>query len=133
MSKLEELIAERDRLQEEVTATQARLDVTEDALLEERFRGWERFQEGDIILVPRKLFGKRTMWPARIYRVRLNYTEGINPDTAIFGDEAGQPWSHQEIWYTVFLKQKDGTFGGTSTSVDHREVQPAPAQEKTDV
>lgn len=129
MTKLDELIDEARRLREVVAEAQARLDVAERAVLEERFRDEPRYAEGDIVLIPRKLFGQKKWWPAKIRWVQLRYTEGLNPNTEIFGDEAGQIWSHQEIVYTVFLQQKDGSFGGTSSSFYHSEVQAAPEQE----
>jgi hypothetical protein len=121
MSKLEELITERDRIQIERIAIQDRLDEVEDALLEERFRGYDRYQEGDIILVPRKLFGDMKWWPAKIERVTLHYNEGTWGPHA---DEPGKPWSNQAIWYRVFLQQKDGKFTGTSKAFDHNQVRP---------
>jgi hypothetical protein len=128
MSKLEELIAERDRLQEEVKAAQARLDAADNAVLEERFKDDDRYQVGDIILVPRKLFGQIKWWPAKITAVRLDYNEGTYAEDDRF-DWSGQHWSHRNIWYTVTLQTKDGAFTGGSDAFEHKQVQAAPAQE----
>jgi hypothetical protein len=130
MTKLEELIAERNRVYTQLLVIQDRLEKAENAVLEERFVGVDRYQQGDIVLVPRKLFGQIKQWPAKIAQVRLHYSEGTYKDDDRY-EWSGQQWSHQYITYTVFLQQKDGTFGGTSAGFDHDKVQPMPAQEDT--
>jgi hypothetical protein len=124
MTKLEELIAERDRLHQEKIEAQARLDDAEQAVLEERFKDYERFQVGDVILVPRKLFGKTVWWPAKIAAVTLHYNEGWYGEN--YSPDPGGHWENMYASYTVFLKQKDDTFGGSSTGFYHNEVQASP-------
>jgi len=120
MSKLDELIAEEDRLRTEWQIAKVRLDEAEHATLVERFKDMEQFEEGDIVLVQRKLFGKIKWWPARIVGVHLTYHEGTTKD--------GRPWETKVIAYTVFLKQADGDFGGTSDSYYHTQVQAVPEE-----
>jgi hypothetical protein len=122
VSKLEELIAEEKRCEANVQEAKRAREEARAAVLAERFKGWERYNEGDIVLVPRKLFGKIKMWPAKIVDVNLHYSSGNYPKT--YRD--GEAWSHQTITYKVML-QKDGEFptSGGHEVVYHQDVQPA--------
>jgi hypothetical protein len=124
MSKLEELIAERDRLHQEKNEAQARLDEAEQAVLEERFKDYERFQVGDVILVPRKLFGERKWWPARVIDVRLNYNQGWYGEG--YTPDPGGYWENLSVSYVVTLQAKDGTFTGKNDGFSHHQVQASP-------
>jgi hypothetical protein len=110
--------SETDRLLAEIAGLEDRLDRAHAALQAERFRGVPRFSEGDVVLVPRNLFGKVRMTPARIGAVHLDYSSGTSA--------TGEPWENRTIWYSVYLRQADGTFGSSSQSYYHDQVQPVP-------
>jgi hypothetical protein len=120
MSRLDELIAEATRLRDEANAAVARANEADQAVLVERFKDWPQYREGDIVLVPRKLFGERKMWPARVEQARLKYNTG----TYGHGDRAGQPWETMSIAYTVTFKAADGTFTGQREGYHHYDVHP---------
>jgi hypothetical protein len=128
MTRLEELLAERDRIKAEFEAAPERLDEADKAVLEERFAGWERYAVGDIVLVPRKLFGKTVMWPAQVACVHLRYTVSWWPES--YEPDPGGMDEHQSISYTVYLRQADGTFGGSSQGFYHKEIAPAPEEQQ---
>lgn len=115
--KLDQLVAEAEVARREAAEAKARLHEVEEAVLMERFKDIERFKEGDIVLVPRKLFGEHKMWPAKIREVQLNYNSGTH--------RTGDPWESMSVSYLVFLKQKDGTFSGSSKGFFHQDVAPA--------
>src|SRR4051812_25421546 len=121
MSRLDELIAEAERLREEANEAAQRANMANEAVLLERFKDFERFKEGDMILVPRKLFGETHMWPARVERVHLKYNSG----TYAHGPQEGESWESQSIAYTVRLRKQDGTFNSTTEGRSHHEVQAA--------
>lgn len=106
------------QLQAEIADLSARLEQAQAALLAERFRDVPRLSEGDLVLVPRKLFGKTRLWPARIGRVHLSWNAGT--------DAHGIRWENRTVSYAVFLQQQDGTYGGSSHGYYHSEVQPVP-------
>lgn len=122
MSRLEELIAERDAIWMERKAVQDRLDIAEKALLEERFKDIPRHSEGDVILVKRKLFGKYRWWPAKVTSVHLRYTEGEFQD--------GTPWENKTVSYSVYLRRDDGEFCGSSQGFYDHETQRMPEAQK---
>lgn len=117
-TRLEELLAECGRLRAVAAEAQKRLSEAEQALVEERFRGVAHYQRGDVILVPRVLFGKHKMWPAKVAAVHLQFADGVSAD--------GEAWETKTVSYSVFLQQKDGGYGGTSAGVYHRETAPFP-------
>jgi hypothetical protein len=121
-TRLQELLAEAQRIKEERDDAQRRLDAAEEAVLKERFKDFDQYHEGDIILVPRKLFGEKKWWPAQILAVRLNYSEGRYADT--YKPDPGGHWENLSISYTVRLQAKDGTFTGKNDGFYHNEVQP---------
>lgn len=127
MTRLNELIAKAARIRLEFEAAQKRLNEVEQAVLVERFKDCEQFAEGDIVMVPRTLFGKRTMWPARIDQVHLNYNSGSYGH----GPDKGLRWESQSISYRVYLKANDGTFRGASQSFYHGDVKPYIGEEVT--
>jgi hypothetical protein len=112
-----------ERLQAERTELQRRLAEIDAAILAERFRGVPRLSEGDLVLVPRKLFGQVRWWPAKISHVHLDYTSGTNAH--------GQRWESHRVSYGVYLRQKDGAFGGSTNGYWAGEVQPIPQQEES--
>lgn len=124
-TQLNELIAEAERIRLEYEAVKQRLEGAEQAVLVERFKDDEKFAEGDVVLVPRMLFGKLTMWPARIDQVHLNYNDGIYG----YGPDKGLRWQSKSISYMVCLKAKDGTFSGATQGVYHADVMPCVAEE----
>lgn len=117
---LDSLLQEAARIREELKEVQARYDQVQQAVLEERLRDLPRFAVGDIILVPRLLFGRRKMWPARIARVSLHYSSGHWSET--YATDPGGKWENKYISYSVFLQQKDGEFGGVSEGFYHKDV-----------
>jgi len=121
MTRLDELLAEATRLRGEFETAQQRLLEADQAVLVERFKDDEKFAEGDIVLVPRKLFGERKMWPARIAQVFLRYNSGTYRD--------GQPWESKSISYRVYLQAKDGTFSGAAKVFYHQDLEPYVAEE----
>jgi hypothetical protein len=128
MTRLEELLAEESRLREEYNDAKSRLDEIKQAVLEERFAGVDRFAVGNIILVPRKLFGNEVMWPARVESVTLHHAEGRWSDT--YEKDPGGHWESLNISYGVYLQQRDGTYSGSrsSNSFWHHEVARAPEE-----
>jgi hypothetical protein len=126
-SRLDDLIDVVREIKAERDSAQTRLAKAEQLLLEERFKDVPKFAAGDIVLVPRLLFGKQKMWPARIERLHLRYREGTWPDT--YKEDPGGHWEHHQVFYTVSLKQKDGTFGGSSETFSHGQVEPMPETE----
>jgi hypothetical protein len=111
-------LTEIERLLAEIADLDERLDRAHAALQAERFKGVPRFSEGDVVLVPRNLFGKVRMTPAQIGTVHLDYSSGT------FG--TGEPWENKTVSYSVYFRQQDGTFGGGSQGYYHDQVQPAP-------
>jgi hypothetical protein len=107
---------EIERLETEIATLARRMTAAEEALTAERFRDVPRYAEHDLVLVPRKLFGKTRLWPARIARVHLTYGAGVAP--------SGEPWEHKTVTYSVYLKQRDGSFGGTSEGYHHADIWP---------
>jgi hypothetical protein len=103
-----ELLAEIGRLGTELRAAQ-------DALTEERFRDVPRLAEGTEVLVPRLLFGKRKMWPARIVHVHLSYSSGEMPD--------GTPWETKTVSYAVTLRDKSGEYSSSTVGYYANEVE----------
>jgi hypothetical protein len=90
-------------------------------LLEEQCRDLPRHAAGDVILVPKVYFGKTKMVEAKIIGVDLHCYSGTYRD--------GTPHESKYVFYAVFLRQKDGEFGGSSEGFEHREVLPLPAEE----
>jgi hypothetical protein len=128
---------ELDRLKEEVAKLTkeyddlgSQLQEAQQALLVERFKDQPQFKRGDIILVPRKLFGEKKWWPAQILMVRLNYNEGHYPDT--FKDDPGGHWENLRVSYAVRLQAKDGTFTGKNDGFGHEQVQAYPQREESE-
>jgi hypothetical protein len=113
--------AEVERLQATIRDLRERLEQAESMLLAERFKGVPHYNRGDIVLVPRKLFGNVRWWPARIDGVHFRYSSGE--------DASGNPWERHSVSYSVFYRQADGTFGGASQGYYHSEVQDAPAED----
>lgn len=107
-----------EALRAEKNALLARVNEIDREILAEQFRGVERYSEGDIVLVPRQLFGKTRMWPGKIAGVHLTYNSGEMRD--------GKPWENKIVSYSVYLQQADGTYGGSSKGYYHREVQKVP-------
>lgn len=102
-----------EELKTEIAALEERLAAARKELLDERFKGVFRYERGTVVLVPRMLFGKVKMWPARIVGVHLEYGSGIAD---------GKPWENKVVSYSVFLQQKDGEFGGSSEGFWHKDV-----------
>jgi len=119
MTRLDDLIAEEDRLRAAMVAARERLEAAEQATLVERFKDDPQYKVGDVVLAPRTLFGKRRMWPARVETVRLNYKTGFYAH----GEEAGQPWQSKSISYRLTLK-RDGAFTGAQVVHYHWELEP---------
>lgn len=124
---LDKLIADRDRIQEEVNEAKARLHAAEGAVMMERFRDVERYKKGDVVLVPRKLFGEKRWWPARIEEVMLNFNEGWYAET--YEPDPGGYWQTLGVTYRVILQEKDGSYGRKHDSFRHSQVEPAPADD----
>lgn len=103
-----------EELKSEIDALNARLRAAKHELTDERFRDIPRYERGTVVLVPRKLFGKVKMWPARIVHVHLDYQAGTSAK--------GEEWEHHTVSYSVYLQQKDGTFGGSSEGFYHKDV-----------
>lgn len=117
MSHLDDLIAAEEAAQQDLNAARARLDEAAQAVLIERFKDDEHFVVGDIVLVPRTLFGKRKMWPARVEQLHLNYTAGVYRD--------GEPFESKTISYTVRHANANGNgYAPTSEGYYHRDVAP---------
>jgi hypothetical protein len=114
ISELDRLLAIREEIDVELQAVRRRYQLADQAVLEERFAGMSRYAVGDVVLVPRLLFGKRKMWPAKIAGVHLYYNSGTHVD--------GREWETKTISYQVYLQQKDGEFGGSSEGYYHREI-----------
>jgi hypothetical protein len=112
--------ATEDQLLAEIASLEDQLDRAHAALQAERFKDVPRYSKGDIILVPRKLFGKITPWAAQIATVHLDYSAG-----AVRG---GKRWETRLVSYSVFLRRPDGTFGGASEGYRHDEVRLAPQE-----
>ena len=114
------------QLEAEARQLRMRLDAASAALLAERFRDVPRYSSGQTIQVPRKLFGKIVWWPARIAVVHLDYSSGTSGN--------GESWEQHLVSYTVFLRQKDGSFGGSSEGYYHEQVQqmPDPARQESE-
>ena len=111
MSKIEELEAE-------IITLRTRLKEAAEELLLERFADTPaRYAEGDIVLVPRNLFGEIKHWPAQIAHVHRSYNAGTY--------NTGETYETKIISYTVFFLQKDGTFGGTSSGFYEHQIQPS--------
>lgn len=111
-------------LEDEINSLHRRLADAQDELLRERFADTPpKYKEGDIVLVPRLLFGKRKMWPAQIRDVHFHYNSGT--------DAWGDDWESKNISYTYFLQQKDGTFGGSSDSAFEDSIKPVTAESET--
>lgn len=126
-TELERLLDQLATAKRECAEADQRRHAIEEAVLDERFRDWDLFAVGDIVLVPRKLFGKTKMWPAKISAVHREYREGHYPDT--YQDDPGGYWDSQIASYTVFYKQADGSFGGSSNGVYHGNVEADPDTE----
>lgn len=120
MSKLDELLAEQARLGTELDEAKKRYAAAAQAVLEERFTDVPRHAQDDVILVKRKLFGKEKWWLARVAAVHLRYLSGT--------DAAGKSWENKIVSYSVFLQQKDGSFGGSSEGYYHNDTAPLPAE-----
>jgi hypothetical protein len=108
---------EIERLKAEIADLSGQLTALQDALLAERFKDVPRLAIGDIVLVPRKLFGKVKWWRAQIVYVYLEYSSGTMD---------GRPWEKHLVSYSVCLQQKDDTFGGDTQGYYAGEVQPVP-------
>jgi hypothetical protein len=107
-----------EELQAEKSALRARIAEIDREILAIQFEGVPRYSEGDLVIVPRQLFGKIKQWPAKIGYVNLSYSSGTMRD--------GEPWENKTVSYGVFLQQADGTYGGSSKGYYHAEVQKAP-------
>lgn len=107
-----------EELENEIRTLSDRLRAAQAELLEEQCAGAPRYERGTVVLVPRMLFGSTRMWPARIEGVNLHYASGE--------DAKGVPWEKKTVSYSVYLKQKDGSFGGSSAGYYHSEVRLAP-------
>ena len=112
-----------EALQEEIRTLGERIAAAEQELAEERFKGIFRYERGTVVLVPRNLFGQARLWPARIEAVHLKYMAGSFRD--------GAPYENHHVSYSVFLQQKDGSFGGSSEGFYHHEVMLPPAGAET--
>jgi hypothetical protein len=124
MQELERLLEEASKLRQESREAEKRLQEAEQAVLAERFKDWPQYKVGDVVLVPRKLFGEIKMWPAQIRYVKLNYEEGWYRET--YKANPGGHWESQRIYYTVVLQQKDGKFTGTTDAFGHDQVMAVP-------
>jgi hypothetical protein len=125
-AELDRLLAILQEIAEELKAVQARYQAVSQAVLEERFRDMPQFAKGDIILVPRKLFGRIRMWPAKVESVNLHFIEGNRGEN--YEPDPGGHWESKSVSYTVFLKHSDGEFSGSSQGFYHSEVAPLPRQ-----
>ena len=106
-------------LEEEIRALGERLKEAQDELLMERFADTPaKYKVGDIVLVPRLLFGKHKLWPAKIAAVHRRYNAGTNA--------RGEDYESKTISYSYFLQQKDDSFGGSSNGAYEYEIQPLP-------
>lgn len=114
------MTTEIERLQAEQAELRQHLDKVNAAILAERFKDVPRLAAGDLVLVPRTLFGKIKWWPAKISYVYLNYSSGE--------DAHGEPWENRQVSYSVYLRQKDGTFGGSSEGYYASQVQLIPPE-----
>jgi hypothetical protein len=114
------MTAREDELRAEIHRLAGELHAAQEALTQEQFRDVPRLAAGTEVLVPRKLFGKARMWPAKIAGVHLRYTSGT--------DGRGEPWENKLVSYSVFLQQKDGKYGGSTVGYYANEVQLPPAQ-----
>jgi len=126
MSEIEALKAEVERCRRVAQEAEQALEQAEQDLLRERFKDWDQYKEGDIVLVPRKLFGKRVMWPAKVTQVYLRYSEGWYQDDGRH-EWSGEHWENQHISYQVFYLDKDTMTvkpGTTSAGVAHDQVRP---------
>jgi hypothetical protein len=112
VSRAEELQAEVTRLTGELAAAQA-------ALLDERFAGIPVRPAGQDVLVKRVLFGDIRWWPARIEYAHRTYRPGTD----------AEPRERHIVSYSVYHRQADGSYGGTSAGYYEHEVTDAPAQE----
>jgi hypothetical protein len=119
---LQQLIEIAAARRAEFIAARERLEAAERDVLEARFKDDAKFSEGDMVLVPRKLFGKLEMVPARVADVHLKYSEGVYGH----GPRAGEAWSTKSILYRVFHQRADGTFATNSESYYHHDVQSMP-------
>lgn len=106
MSDTNERADRIEALENEISALTRRLRDAKIELLELQCEGAPRYEAGTVVLVPRMLFGKRRLWTAKIAAVHSQYS-GRDPIVS----------------YSVFLKQHDGDFGGSSVGFYHREVQ----------
>jgi hypothetical protein len=94
-------------------------EAAEQALLEEQCADLPRYRVNDVILVPRVYFGREKLVRAKVVSVVLHYSEGDYL--------SGEHWRSRWVSYSVYLEQKDGSFGGSSVGFEHREVSgPAP-------
>lgn len=109
-------------LENEIIALYKQVRAAEAELEQEQFKGVPRYERDTVVLVPRKLFGKVKAWPARIERVYFDHRSGTS--------RTGEDWEFKTVSYAVTLRQKDGSFGGSTESFYHKEVVPLPAGEQ---
>lgn len=110
MSKIDDLTAEIDALQR-------RLKEAEAELLNERFADVpRRFAVGDVVLVPRMLFGKCKWWPAQVVGVHLRHNSGTY--------KTGEDWETKVVSYSVYYEDKDGNYTGSSHGFYDNQIEP---------
>ena len=114
-----------EALEAEIDALRRRLGEAKDELLQERFADHPpKYKVGDVVLVPRKLFGQRKLWPAKISAVHLDYSSGIWTGRGTGShQEAGEPWENWSISYSYYLQAKDGSFSGVSNGASEHDIE----------
>lgn len=104
-----------EELKSEINALNARLKAARAELQEERFRDVPRYERGLVVLVPRMLFGKQKLWPARIEAVNFHYNAGTMA--------SGEDWETKVVSYAVRYELKDGSgFSDTTEGAWHKDV-----------
>jgi hypothetical protein len=104
-----------EELKAEIIALYKQVRAAEAELQEERFRDVPCYEQGLVVLVPRMLFGKEKLWPARIQAVRFHYGAGTNA--------RGEDWETKVVSYAVCYELKDGSgFSPTTDSVWHKDI-----------
>ena len=107
---------EEMRLVREIEWLEDSLASARELLLQERFRNVPRLAVGDLVTVPRTLFGKLRQWPARIETVHLHYSSGV--------DASGKDWVTTLVSYHVKYRRPDGTYGDDDHGFWAKDVTP---------